>query len=52
MEYFLSRTEALIGKEAIDKLQNSTVCVFGIGGVGSYVVEALVRSRLRFTCNS
>jgi len=39
-----SRTELLIGKEALEKLQNSKVAVFGIGGVGGYVVEALVRS--------
>ena len=39
-----SRTELLIGKEAIDKLQNSKVAVFGIGGVGSFVVEGLVRA--------
>lgn len=39
-----SRLELLIGKEGIDKLQNSRVIVFGIGGVGSFVVEALVRS--------
>ncbi|MBR1907412.1 tRNA threonylcarbamoyladenosine dehydratase [bacterium] len=39
-----SRTELLIGKEALEKLQKSTVAVFGIGGVGGYVVEALVRS--------
>ena len=38
-----SRTELLIGKEGIEKLQNSKVGVFGIGGVGSYVVEALAR---------
>lgn len=38
------RTEMLIGKEGMDILNNSTVCVFGIGGVGSYTVEALVRS--------
>lgn len=38
-----SRTELLIGKEAIKKLQNSKVAIFGIGGVGSYVVEALAR---------
>lgn len=37
------RTELLIGKEALEKLQNSRVAVFGIGGVGSYVVEALSR---------
>lgn len=39
-----SRTELLLGKEAMDKLQNSHVAVFGIGGVGGYTVEALVRS--------
>jgi len=38
-----SRTELLLGKTNIDKLKNSTVIVFGIGGVGSYVVEALTR---------
>lgn len=39
-----SRTELLIGKVAINKLQNSKVAIFGIGGVGSYVVEALARA--------
>ena len=39
-----SRTELLLGKEAMDKLKNSRVAVFGIGGVGGYVVEALARS--------
>ena len=39
-----SRTELLFGKEAMDKLAGSKVAVFGIGGVGSYVCEALVRS--------
>ena len=39
-----SRTEVLIGKETIEKLQNSKVAVFGIGGVGSYVVEGLARA--------
>lgn len=39
-----SRTELLIGKEGINKLYQSRVAVFGIGGVGGYVVEALVRS--------
>ena len=43
MEIF-SRTESLIGKEALEKLKNSRVAVFGVGGVGSYVVEALARS--------
>lgn len=37
------RSEALLGKEALEKLKGSTVAVFGIGGVGSYTVEALVR---------
>ena len=39
-----SRTELLLGKEAMEKLQNSRVAVFGIGGVGGYVCEALARS--------
>lgn len=39
-----SRTELLIGSKAVEKLANSRVAVFGVGGVGGYVVEALVRS--------
>lgn len=39
-----SRTELLIGREGVEKLQNAKVAVFGIGGVGSYVVEALARA--------
>ena len=39
-----SRTQLLIGEPAIKKLQESRVTVFGIGGVGGYVCEALVRS--------
>ena len=38
-----SRTELLLGKDAIEKLQSSKVAIFGIGGVGSYVVEGLAR---------
>lgn len=37
------RTELLIKKEGLEKLRNSKVLVFGLGGVGSYVVEALAR---------
>ncbi len=44
MEKKWSRTEKLIGTEAINKLKNAKVLVFGIGGVGSYTIEALVRS--------
>lgn len=44
MSEMFTRTKALIGHEAFRKLQNSHVIVFGIGGVGGYVVEALVRS--------
>lgn len=40
----LSRLALLIGDEAIEKLKNSRVAVFGIGGVGGYICEALVRS--------
>ena len=39
-----ARTELLIGKQGVDQLAASTVAVFGVGGVGSYVVEALARS--------
>ena len=39
-----SRTELLIGKDGIEKLKNSKIAVFGIGGVGSFVVEGLARS--------
>lgn len=39
-----SRTELLIGKEGMQRLQQARVAVFGIGGVGGHVVEALVRS--------
>lgn len=41
---FLKRIELLIGKEKIQKLQQAKVAVFGLGGVGSYVVEGLARS--------
>ncbi len=43
MEEF-SRTEMLIGKRGVEKLAAARVAVFGIGGVGGYVVEALARS--------
>ena len=39
-----SRTELLLGKEAMNKLSGSKVAIFGIGGVGGYACEALVRS--------
>ena len=39
-----SRTQLLLGEEAMDKLKNSRVAVFGVGGVGGYVCEALARS--------
>ncbi len=41
---FTSRTEALLGKDAITKLNNARVAIFGLGGVGGFVVEALVRA--------
>lgn len=44
----LSRTERLIGKENIEKLASARVAVFGIGGVGGYTVEALVRSGIGY----
>lgn len=44
MEEQFSRTQMLIGDDGLSKLQRARVAVFGIGGVGGYVVEALVRS--------
>lgn len=44
MDEQLSRSRLLIGEDGIDKLHKSRVAVFGIGGVGGYVCEALVRS--------
>ena len=38
------RTESLIGKDNVDKLKKSTVAIFGLGGVGSYVLEGLARA--------
>ena len=43
MEQF-SRTEIIIGTEALEKLNKSKVAIFGIGGVGSFVAEGLVRA--------
>ena len=39
-----ARTELIFGKQAVEKLANLKVAVFGLGGVGGYVAEALVRS--------
>lgn len=43
MKDFLSRTALLIGEENLEKLTNKKIVLFGIGGVGSYVAEALAR---------
>lgn len=43
MLHSFSRAELLLGQEAINKLKNSKVAIFGIGGVGGYVVEGLAR---------
>ena len=44
MNEFFSRTEALLGKDALSKLQKSRVALFGLGGVGGFALEGLVRS--------
>lgn len=41
---FRQRTEIVIGNEGIKKLQNANILVFGVGGVGGFVVESLVRA--------
>ncbi|HIU52406.1 MAG TPA: tRNA threonylcarbamoyladenosine dehydratase [Candidatus Merdicola faecigallinarum] len=47
MKEELERTERLIGEEAIKKIQRAKVAIFGIGGVGSFVVEGLVRAGIQ-----
>ena len=44
MQEQFSRTEMIIGKKGVQKLQESKVAIFGLGGVGSYVVEGLARA--------
>ncbi|MBE6050776.1 MAG: tRNA threonylcarbamoyladenosine dehydratase [Clostridium sp.] len=44
IKHSLSRTELLVGTDGINKLKDSKVVVFGVGGVGSFVVEALTRA--------
>ena len=44
MSSAFSRTERIFGTEALKKLADARIAVFGIGGVGGYVVEALARS--------
>lgn len=44
LQHPLSRTELLIGAEGLNKLRESNVMVFGVGGVGSFAVEALTRA--------
>ena len=44
MSTFLERTEILLGAEEIDRLQRKSIFVAGIGGVGSFAVEILVRA--------
>ena len=44
MEELFSRSELIYGKEAMDKLNKCHVAIFGVGGVGGYVVEALART--------
>lgn len=44
MQEQFSRTELLIGKDGVEKLNKAKVAIFGIGGVGSYVIEGLVRA--------
>lgn len=43
-KHILTRTELLIGRDAVNKLRESKVMVFGVGGVGSFTVEALART--------
>ena len=44
LDNLFDRVKTLIGENALNKLKSSSVAVFGVGGVGGYVIEALVRS--------
>ena len=44
MENYFLRTELMLGQNAMDKLKNSKVAIFGLGGVGSYATEGIIRS--------
>lgn len=44
MENWLARTEMLLGEEAVKELSEKHVAIFGVGGVGGYIAEALARS--------
>ena len=46
MEDFFSRSEALLSAEGMDRLRNARVILFGVGGVGSWCAEALIRTGL------
>ena len=48
MDTEFTRTETLIGTEALQRIQNSKIAIFGIGGVGGYALEALVRAGIGF----
>ncbi len=44
METIFDRTKLLIGEDNLNKIKNSKICVFGVGGVGGYAVECLARA--------
>ena len=44
MEGIFDRTRIVLGDDAIDKLKRSHVAIFGVGGVGGYAIQAIVRS--------
>lgn len=46
MKEFFCRSEALLGAEVMERLRNTRVIIFGVGGVGSYAAEALIRTGL------
>lgn len=49
-ETWLSRTEMMLGEDALTKLRKSKVAVFGCGGVGSCTLDSLVRAGVRKYC--
>ncbi len=47
MDHMLTRQETLIGRDNIDKIKNTNIIVFGVGGVGGFAIEALVRAGVK-----
>ena len=50
MDSIYSRTEIILGKENTQKIKKASICICGVGGVGSYALEALARVGIGNIC--